>query len=113
MNYALLEITWIIFGLFFGIGQAILTLAVTCAPQDKDGLIGYYRIMLPRMKFVLRFSAVVMIVPIVFTWLLAVSENNFMVYVFAGSITILTPSVYLILLNVIIDKIYQARLLSC
>ena len=113
MSYDILEITWIIFGLFFGIGQVILTVAVACAPQDKDALIGYYRVMLPRMEIILRFSSVPMIVPIVFTWLFAVSDCDYAAYVLAISVTILAPSIYLISLNVVIDKIYQARLISC
>jgi len=106
----ILQIFWAAFGLFFGIGQAMLILIATCCPSDTDKAITYLAWIVPWANWILRISMVALVLAATLIWFYCINKTSVMGYIVSISITLLGVSFHLITYNLIRSIIFTRLL---
>lgn len=110
MDMEIIQIFWAAFGLFFGIGQAMLILIATCCPSDTDKAISYLAWIVPWANWILRITLVALILAVALIWYYFIDHPSSTGYIISIFISVLGISFHLITYNLIRSIIFTRLL---
>ena len=101
MSTEVLQIGWVSAALFYGIGQAILGILISCSPMDRDKATAYFEWIISPLDNILTLSTFSLLFAVALTWAYSASQNSVIWYTAAIFITIFTYASYKIWRNVL------------